>query len=365
MNNATPTGGEPSLEQKISVLKKAYIEEKNKTESLKKEINQYKEELLYSKDKINSLQASLDDMRSIINQQNVNEDNNDNGDDAYVNEINELKQRINELVKEKQIVNDKLNETLEMINTIKDNARKQMDQARNEIKNEYQNQINKLTYELELTKTSLEQETNKAVVTTELCRKHETEMIQKDKQINELQIANENLNKQIQSIIEDNKQQITNIQHAFNKQLLDQNKDATIMKTQIKELTGEDYDDLKALSEEGFKYVFKGRIVISRKKGLYEDIEICFGKVKDHLWVKEHNEEYLVANGNMEVKKHSKYKNRVWIIIGQGKSKDRYIECEFTPKKVKCILDYFEQIKVNGSFNEQVFNSIKLGNYFY
>ena len=360
MNN-TPIGGEPSLEQKISVLKKAYIEEKNKTESLKKEINQYKEELLYSQEKINSLQSSLNDMRN-IHQQNFNEDDNNN---VYENEINELKQRINELVKEKQVVNDKLNETLELINTIKDNASKQIDQARNEIKSEYQNQINKLTYELELTKVSLEQETNKTVVTTELCRKHETEMIQKDKEINELKIANENLNKQIHSIIEDNKQQITNIQNAFNKQFSDKEKDALIMKSQIKELTGEDYDDLKDLNEEGVKYVFKGRIVINRKKGLYEDIEICFGKVKDHFWIKEHNEEYLVDNKNVEVKKHSKYKNRVWIIIAQGKSKDRYVECEFTPKKVECILDYFEQIKVNCPIHEQVFNTIKLGNYSY
>ena len=356
----TPTG-EPSLEQKLSVLKKAYIEEKSRTESLKKEINRYEEELLFSQAKINSLQLSLDDMRSL--QQNFTEG--ENQDNVYAQQIAELKQRINELAKEKQVVNDKLNETLELIHTMKEKTSDQISQARNEIKSQYQDQINKLTYELDLAKTALEQETNKAIVVTELCRKQETEIIQKDKELNSLKTENENLNKRTQCVIEDTKQQISNIRDEFNKRLVDKEKDIAIMKAQIKELTGEDYDDLKALDEEGVKHVFKGRIVINRKKGLYEDIEICYGKVKDHFWIKEKNEEYLVANRNIEVKKHSKYKNRVWIVIGQGNSKDKLVECEFTPKKVECILDYFEQLRVNYSFNEQVFNNFKLDNYFY
>ena len=382
MNNNNTVNQQNNIEnlaKKLEVLKKAVLDERKKKNELENEMSKLKEENVIKQETIDKLKKEVLKLRENSNkaqfpsfitgffdnnnnktpsilkdeQPNIKEPSHKEGPDERDTkikelqaEINELKEKVDFLEKEKSVLNVNMSEAIEEFNKNKQKIETEM----NEYKTSKQNEINSIKYEHEtkinsLNKQLVEQsltvdEQNKSIqCMSELCKSfdlqkfnYEKEVSTTKKEVEEYKEQFDLKNNELNNALEDNKKILITLGD-YKEENLRLTNEVKQYKFIIEELT--------PLS---IHHVFKGVILPRNKEETKKKVEICFGKFKHSMWFKEEGfkEVVLVSNEIYNIWVDEKYTNRLWMKIYVNKTQRMFV-CEFKTKEIKSIIDFYRR----------------------
>lgn len=362
---------------KLNVLKKALLEERNKSEYLTKEIGQYKEELIIKQEQIDKLKEELLQFKDNSSKKQIKrffsnlfteEDEEIQQKQLFDNtkltkENEELLEKVKSLQNEKSFINTKLNETMSDYSNLK--AKYEAKFA--EIQKDSSDQLQKYIKEISTKNQQIAEQIGRIKIMTELCKTFDMQKFEFEKQISELKKEINDREATIQLKVDE-------INHLFQEQshyleqIEENKKEIDNLKNELLKYKPQYFDDEDNIdiNQININYIFKGEILPTNKNEPKKKVEICFGKQKDCLSFKiEGNEEKIFPNSDInDITKNTKYKDRVWINIVQNKNQQNYA-CRFAPNKIDIILNYYEKIKVKPGILEAAFQNVTFGDYFY
>ena len=372
-----------NLQKEIEELKKLNTELSTKNSKLDEENQIIKEENVTKQELINKLKEELQKFRDKSSKKLTNffsslleSDNTENIDleekDKNNLKIESLEQAnfklnkdLTEIKSKLEFTNNKLTESINDYNTLKENCDKKIE----EIELKYKKQIDEIIEEKKNIEKNLnqklEESNNKLLESLNAIRDKEIiiksiESIKgdRDKDIVSMKekvlIAEETLNK--------NNEQM--------KLIKNENK---TMKEQIKKNLN-DIDDLKMQIEQykliiedltpfSIDYVFKGKLINDNNN----KIEMCFGKYQQSLYIKLGQKEIiLLAKDILDIIGNKFIPGQIKIIIKlSGNKNNTEIVAQFTKKEGEYIRKFFRELKNKSNNKEDELMNLSLNNYFY
>ena len=172
---------------KLSILKKAVIEERAKTEKITAELNKYKEELIIKQEQIDKLKEELMKIKDGSSKKQIKRFFNDlfeEGEEEQQKMImnntilqkenEELKEKIKSLENEKSFISTKLNDSLSDYKNMKEMYEVQVE----EMEKSYKAKIEKLERDLGINGIELLQQVDRLKVLTELCKSFDYQKVE-------------------------------------------------------------------------------------------------------------------------------------------------------------------------------------------
>ena len=371
-----------NLQKEIEELKKLNTELNSKNEKLDEENQKIKEENVTKQELINKLKEELQKhlnkstkklsnfFSSLLESdspQNIDLEEKDKNNlkiESLEQEIFKLNKDLAEMKTKLDFTNNKLNESINDYNILKENSKKNIE----EIEIKYKKQIDEIISEKNNNEKNLKQkleESDKKLVEY-LNTLREKEIIIKsiesikgdrDKDIitmkEKVRIAEETLN--------NNNEQMKIIQNTnklMSDEIIQNKKDIEDLKIQIQQykLIIED------LTPFSIDYMFKGKLINENKK-----IEICFGKYQQSVYFKIGEKEFILVGKEIVDILGNKYiPGQVKIILKlNGKKNNSEILAQFTKKEGEYIRKFFREFKNKSSNKEEELMNLSLNNYFY
>jgi hypothetical protein len=371
-----------NLQKEIEELKKLNTELNSKNEKLDEENQKIKEENVTKQELINKLKEELQKhlnkstkklsnfFSSLLESdspQNIDLEEKDKNNlkiESLEQENFKLNKDLAEMKTKLDFTNNKLNESINDYNILKENSKKNIE----EIEIKYKKQIDEIISEKNNNEKNLKQkleESDKKLVEY-LNTLREKEIIIKsiesikgdrDKDIitmkEKVRIAEETLN--------NNNEQMKIIQNTnklMNDEIIQNKKDIEDLKIQIQQykLIIED------LTPFTIDYMFKGKLINENKK-----IEICFGKYQQSVYFKIGEKEFILVGKEIVDILGNKYiPGQVKIILKlNGKKNNSEILAQFTKKEGEYIRKFFREFKNKSSNKEEELMNLSLNNYFY
>ena len=371
-----------NLQKEIEELKKLNTELNSKNEKLDEENQKIKEENVTKQELINKLKEELQKhlnkstkklsnfFSSLLESdspQNIDLEEKDKNNlkiESLEQENFKLNKDLAEMKTKLDFTNNKLNESINDYNILKENSKKNIE----EIEIKYKKQIDEIISEKNNNEKNLKQkleESDKKLVEY-LNTLREKEIIIKsiesikgdrDKDIitmkEKVRIAEETLN--------NNNEQMKIIQNKnklMNDEIIQNKKDIEDLKIQIQQykLIIED------LTPFSIDYIFKGKLINENKK-----IEICFGKYQQSVYFKIGEKEFILVGKEIVDILGNKYiPGQVKIILKlNGKKNNSEILAQFTKKEGEYIRKFFREFKNKSSNKEEELMNLSLNNYFY
>ena len=371
-----------NLQKEIEELKKLNTELNSKNEKLDEENQKIKEENVTKQELINKLKEELQKhlnkstkklsnfFSSLLESdspQNIDLEEKDKNNlkiESLEQENFKLNKDLAEMKTKLDFTNNKLNESINDYNILKENSKKNIE----EIEIKYKKQIDEIISEKNNNEKNLKQkleESDKKLVEY-LNTLREKEIIIKsiesikgdrDKDIitmkEKVRIAEETLN--------NNNEQMKIIQNKnklMNDEIIQNKKDIEDLKIQIQQykLIIED------LTPFSIDYMFKGKLINENKK-----IEICFGKYQQSVYFKIGEKEFILVGKEIVDILGNKYiPGQVKIILKlNGKKNNSEILAQFTKKEGEYIRKFFREFKNKSSNKEEELMNLSLNNYFY
>ena len=371
-----------NLQKEIEELKKLNTELNSKNEKLDEENQKIKEENVTKQELINKLKEELQKhlnkstkklsnfFSSLLESdspQNIDLEEKDKNNlkiESLEQENFKLNKDLAEMKTKLDFTNNKLNESINDYNILKENSKKNIE----EIEIKYKKQIDEIISEKNNNEKNLKQkleESDKKLVEY-LNTLREKEIIIKsiesikgdrDKDIitmkEKVRIAEETLN--------NNNEQMKIIQNTnklMNDEIIQNKKDIEDLKIQIQQykLIIED------LTPFSIDYMFKGKLINENKK-----IEICFGKYQQSVYFKIGEKEFILVGKEIVDILGNKYiPGQVKIILKlNGKKNNSEILAQFTKKEGEYIRKFFREFKNKSSNKEDELMNLSLNNYFY
>ena len=371
-----------NLQKEIEELKKLNTELNSKNEKLDEENQKIKEENVTKQELINKLKEELQKhlnkstkklsnfFSSLLESdspQNIDLEEKDKNNlkiESLEQENFKLNKDLAEMKTKLDFTNNKLNESINDYNILKENSKKNIE----EIEIKYKKQIDEIISEKNNNEKNLKQkleESDKKLVEY-LNTLREKEIIIKsiesikgdrDKDIitmkEKVRIAEETLN--------NNNEQMKIIQNKnklMSDEIIQNKKDIEDLKIQIQQykLIIED------LTPFSIDYIFKGKLINENKK-----IEICFGKYQQSVYFKIGEKEFiLVGKEIMDILGNKYIPGQVKIILKlNGKKNNSEILAQFTKKEGEYIRKFFREFKNKSSNKEEELMNLSLNNYFY
>ena len=371
-----------NLQKEIEELKKLNTELNSKNEKLDEENQKIKEENVTKQELINKLKEELQKhlnkstkklsnfFSSLLESdspQNIDLEEKDKNNlkiESLEQENFKLNKDLAEMKTKLDFTNNKLNESINDYNILKENSKKNIE----EIEIKYKKQIDEIISEKNNNEKNLKQkleESNKKLVEY-LNTLREKEIIIKsiesikgdrDKDIitmkEKVRIAEETLN--------NNNEQMKIIQNKnklMSDEIIQNKKDIEDLKIQIQQykLIIED------LTPFSIDYMFKGKLINENKK-----IEICFGKYQQSVYFKIGEKEFILVGKEIVDILGNKYiPGQVKIILKlNGKKNNSEILAQFTKKEGEYIRKFFREFKNKSSNKEEELMNLSLNNYFY
>ena len=371
-----------NLQKEIEELKKLNTELNSKNEKLDEENQKIKEENVTKQELINKLKEELQKhlnkstkklsnfFSSLLESdspQNIDLEEKDKNNlkiESLEQENFKLNKDLAEMKTKLDFTNNKLNESINDYNILKENSKKNIE----EIEIKYKKQIDEIISEKNNNEKNLKQkleESDKKLVEY-LNTLREKEIIIKsiesikgdrDKDIitmkEKVRIAEETLN--------NNNEQMKIIQNKnklMSDEIIQNKKDIEDLKIQIQQykLIIED------LTPFSIDYMFKGKLINENKK-----IEICFGKYQQSVYFKIGEKEFILVGKEIVDILGNKYiPGQVKIILKlNGKKNNSEILAQFTKKEGEYIRKFFREFKNKSSNKEDELMNLSLNNYFY
>ena len=371
-----------NLQKEIEELKKLNTELNSKNEKLDEENQKIKEENVTKQELINKLKEELQKhlnkstkklsnfFSSLLESdspQNIDLEEKDKNNlkiESLEQENFKLNKDLAEMKTKLDFTNNKLNESINDYNILKENSKKNIE----EIEIKYKKQIDEIISEKNNNEKNLKQkleESDKKLVEY-LNTLREKEIIIKsiesikgdrDKDIitmkEKVRIAEETLN--------NNNEQMKIIQNTnklMSDEIIQNKKDIEDLKIQIQQykLIIED------LTPFSIDYMFKGKLINENKK-----IEICFGKYQQSVYFKIGEKEcILVGKEIVDILGNKYIPGQVKIILKlNGKKNNSEILAQFTKKEGEYIRKFFREFKNKSSNKEEELMNLSLNNYFY
>ena len=371
-----------NLQKEIEELKKLNTELNSKNEKLDEENQKIKEENVTKQELINKLKEELQKhlnkstkklsnfFSSLLESdspQNIDLEEKDKNNlkiESLEQENFKLNKDLAEMKTKLDFTNNKLNESINDYNILKENSKKNIE----EIEIKYKKQIDEIIFEKNNNEKNLKQkleESDKKLVEY-LNTLREKEIIIKsiesikgdrDKDIitmkEKVRIAEETLN--------NNNEQMKIIQNKnklMSDEIIQNKKDIEDLKIQIQQykLIIED------LTPFSIDYMFKGKLINENKK-----IEICFGKYQQSVYFKIGEKEFILVGKEIVDILGNKYiPGQVKIILKlNGKKNNSEILAQFTKKEGEYIRKFFREFKNKSSNKEEELMNLSLNNYFY
>ena len=371
-----------NLQKEIEELKKLNTELNSKNEKLDEENQKIKEENVTKQELINKLKEELQKhlnkstkklsnfFSSLLESdspQNIDLEEKDKNNlkiESLEQENFKLNKDLAEMKTKLDFTNNKLNESINDYNILKENSKKNIE----EIEIKYKKQIDEIISEKNNNEKNLKQkleESDKKLVEY-LNTLREKEIIIKsiesikgdrDKDIitmkEKVRIAEETLN--------NNNEQMKIIQNKnklMSDEIIQNKKDIEDLKIQIQQykLIIED------LTPFSIDYMFKGKLINENKK-----IEICFGKYQQSVYFKIGEKEcILVGKEIVDILGNKYIPGQVKIILKlNGKKNNSEILAQFTKKEGEYIRKFFREFKNKSSNKEEELMNLSLNNYFY
>jgi len=371
-----------NLQKEIEELKKLNTELNSKNEKLDEENQKIKEENVTKQELINKLKEELQKhlnkstkklsnfFSSLLESdspQNIDLEEKDKNNlkiESLEQENFKLNKDLAEMKTKLDFTNNKLNESINDYNILKENSKKNIE----EIEIKYKKQIDEIISEKNNNEKNLKQkleESDKKLVEY-LNTLREKEIIIKsiesikgdrDKDIitmkEKVRIAEETLN--------NNNEQMKIIQNKnklMSDEIIQNKKDIEDLKIQIQQykLIIED------LTPFSIDYIFKGKLINENKK-----IEICFGKYQQSVYFKIGEKEFILVGKEIVDILGNKYiPGQVKIILKlNGKKNNSEILAQFTKKEGEYIRKFFREFKNKSSNKEEELMNLSLNNYFY
>ena len=371
-----------NLQKEIEELKKLNTELNSKNEKLDEENQKIKEENVTKQELINKLKEELQKhlnkstkklsnfFSSLLESdspQNIDLEEKDKNNlkiESLEQENFKLNKDLAEMKTKLDFTNNKLNESINDYNILKENSKKNIE----EIEIKYKKQIDEIISEKNNNEKNLKQkleESDKKLVEY-LNTLREKEIIIKsiesikgdrDKDIitmkEKVRIAEETLN--------NNNEQMKIIQNTnklMSDEIIQNKKDIEDLKIQIQQykLIIED------LTPFSIDYIFKGKLINENKK-----IEICFGKYQQSVYFKIGEKEFILVGKEIVDILGNKYiPGQVKIILKlNGKKNNSEILAQFTKKEGEYIRKFFREFKNKSSNKEEELMNLSLNNYFY
>jgi hypothetical protein len=371
-----------NLQKEIEELKKLNTELNSKNEKLDEENQKIKEENVTKQELINKLKEELQKhlnkstkklsnfFSSLLESdspQNIDLEEKDKNNlkiESLEQENFKLNKDLAEMKTKLDFTNNKLNESINDYNILKENSKKNIE----EIEIKYKKQIDEIISEKNNNEKNLKQkleESDKKLVEY-LNTLREKEIIIKsiesikgdrDKDIitmkEKVRIAEETLN--------NNNEQMKIIQNKnklMSDEIIQNKKDIEDLKIQIQQykLIIED------LTPFSIDYIFRGKLINENKK-----IEICFGKYQQSVYFKIGEKEFILVGKEIVDILGNKYiPGQVKIILKlNGKKNNSEILAQFTKKEGEYIRKFFREFKNKSSNKEEELMNLSLNNYFY
>ena len=371
-----------NLQKEIEELKKLNTELNSKNEKLDEENQKIKEENVTKQELINKLKEELQKhlnkstkklsnfFSSLLESdspQNIDLEEKDKNNlkiESLEQENFKLNKDLAEMKTKLDFTNNKLNESINDYNILKENSKKNIE----EIEIKYKKQIDEIISEKNNNEKNLKQkleESDKKLVEY-LNTLREKEIIIKsiesikgdrDKDIitmkEKVRIAEETLN--------NNNEQMKIIQNTnklMSDEIIQNKKDIEDLKIQIQQykLIIED------LTPFSIDYIFRGKLINENKK-----IEICFGKYQQSVYFKIGEKEFILVGKEIVDILGNKYiPGQVKIILKlNGKKNNSEILAQFTKKEGEYIRKFFREFKNKSSNKEEELMNLSLNNYFY
>ena len=371
-----------NLQKEIEELKKLNTELNSKNEKLDEENQKIKEENVTKQELINKLKEELQKhlnkstkklsnfFSSLLESdspQNIDLEEKDKNNlkiESLEQENFKLNKDLAEMKTKLDFTNNKLNESINDYNILKENSKKNIE----EIEIKYKKQIDEIISEKNNNEKNLKQkleESDKKLVEY-LNTLREKEIIIKsiesikgdrDKDIitmkEKVRIAEETLN--------NNNEQMKIIQNKnklMSDEIIQNKKDIEDLKIQIQQykLIIED------LTPFSIDYMFKRKLMNENKK-----IEICFGKYQQSVYFKIGEKEFILVGKEIVDILGNKYiPGQVKIILKlNGKKNNSEILAQFTKKEGEYIRKFFREFKNKSSNKEEELMNLSLNNYFY
>jgi hypothetical protein len=371
-----------NLQKEIEELKKLNTELNSKNEKLDEENQKIKEENVTKQELINKLKEELQKhlnkstkklsnfFSSLLESdspQNIDLEEKDKNNlkiESLEQENFKLNKDLAEMKTKLDFTNNKLNESINDYNILKENSKKNIE----EIEIKYKKQIDEIISEKNNNEKNLKQkleESDKKLVEY-LNTLREKEIIIKsiesikgdrDKDIitmkEKVRIAEETLNSNNEQM-----KIIQNTNKLMSDEIIQNKKDIEDLKIQIQQykLIIED------LTPFSIDYMFKGKLINENKK-----IEICFGKYQQSVYFKIGEKEFILVGKEIVDILGNKYiPGQVKIILKlNGKKNNSEILAQFTKKEGEYIRKFFREFKNKSSNKEEELMNLSLNNYFY
>ena len=371
-----------NLQKEIEELKKLNTELSTKNQKLDEENQKLKEENVTKQELINKLKEELQKYRDKSTKKLSNffssllESDSPENIDLEEKDKNKLKiesleqenfklnKDLAEMKSKLDLTNNKLTESINDYNKLKENSEKKLEGM--EI--EYKKQIDQIIQE----KNSIEKNFREKLESSDNKIKEYLNSI-RDKEI---------IIKSIESIKGDRDQDIITMKEKVRiaeETLNSNNEQMKVLQNKNKSLDEEisknkrDIEDLKMQIEQykliiedltpfSIDYVFKGKLINDNKK-----IEICFGKYQQSLYIKLDEKEFILVAKEIEDIIGNKYiPGQIKIIIKlSGKKNKNEILAQFTKKEGEYIRKFFREFKNKSSNKEDELMNLSLNNYFY
>ena len=371
-----------NLQKEIEELKKLNTELSTKNQKLDEENQKLKEENVTKQELINKLKEELQKYRDKSTKKLSNffssllESDSPENIDLEEKDKNKLKiesleqenfklnKDLAEMKSKLDLTNNKLTESINDYNKLKENSEKKLEGM--EI--EYKKQIDQIIQE----KNSIEKNFREKLESSDNKIKEYLNSI-RDKEI---------IIKSIESIKGDRDQDIITMKEKVRiaeETLNSNNEQMKVLQNKNKSLDEEisknkrDIEDLKMQIEQykliiedltpfSIDYVFKGKLINDNKK-----IEICFGKYQQSLYIKLDEKEFILVAKEIEDIIGNKYiPGQIKIIIKlSGKKNKNEILAQFKKKEGEYIRKFFREFKNKSSNKEDELMNLSLNNYFY
>ena len=275
-----------------------------------------------------------------------------------------LNKDLTELKAKLDFTNNKLTESINDYNKLKENSEKNLE----EIELKYKKQIDEIIIEKNNDEKNYKQklEENDKKISECLNSIREKEIIIKsieslkgdrDKDIitmkEKVRIAEETLNSNNEKMKEMQKNN-----KAMQEEIIQNKRDLADLKMEIQQykLIIED------LTPFSIDYVFKGKLINENQK-----IEMCFGKYQQSLYIKLGEKEFiLVPKEILDIIGNKFIPGQIKIILKlTGKKNNSEILAQFTKKEGEYIKKFFREFKNKSSNKEEELMNLSLNNYFY
>ena len=371
-----------NLQKEIEELKKLNTELSGKNTKLEEENQQMKEENVTKQELINKLKEELQKHHDKSSKKLTNffssllESDSPGNIDLEEKDKNKLKiesleqenfklnKDLTELKTKLDFTNNKLTESINDYNKLKENSEKNLE----EIELKYKKQIDEIIAEKNNNEKNYKQklEENDKKISECLNSIREKEIIIKsiesikgdrDKDIvtmkEKVRIAEETLNSNNEKMKEMQKNN-----KAMQEEIIQNKRDIADLKMEIQQykLIIED------LTPFSIDYVFKGKLINENQK-----IEMCFGKYQQSLYIKLGEKEFiLVPKEILDIIGNKFIPGQIKIILKlTGKKNNSEILAQFTKKEGEYIKKFFREFKNKSSNKEEELMNLSLNNYFY